>query len=256
MSNDIELSNLLAYLRMLNKSCVGSHTTYTNTVQLIESIIKSYSNAHLVANIIITCIAIYVVVAVIVLLKTYVFVPPRILSQDIIESDGEIIGLQCYVSSHLPLTSVIWCREPGDSIFPDIKSYNGFSCNGIRILTIKTREKDDFAIYKCIARNIIGTVESEPVQPYDDERQKFIHELFLKGECGKLHFARLVFIGKNGVGKTSLMRRLLWHNKEDVTSTQSTDGIEVEKCNINIADGKWSPCDKIDDDLTRLIHHV
>ncbi|XP_076084515.1 uncharacterized protein LOC143055269 [Mytilus galloprovincialis] len=90
----------------------------------------------------------------------------------------------------------------------------------------------------------------------DDETQKFIHELFLKGECGKHHFARLVFIGKNGVGKTSLMKRLLWHNKEDVTSTQSTDGIEVEKCNINIADGKWSPCNKIDDDLTRLIHQV
>ncbi|CAG2204511.1 unnamed protein product [Mytilus edulis] len=91
---------------------------------------------------------------------------------------------------------------------------------------------------------------------YDDETQKFIHELFLKGECGKLHFARLVFIGKNGVGKTSLMKRLLWHNKEDVTSTQSTDGIEVEKCNINIADGKWSPCNETDDDLTRLIHQV
>ncbi|CAG2249013.1 unnamed protein product [Mytilus edulis] len=90
----------------------------------------------------------------------------------------------------------------------------------------------------------------------DDETQKFIHELFLKGECGKLHFARLVFIGKNGVGKTSLMKRLLWHNKEDVTSTQSTDGIEVEKCNINIADGKWSPCNETDDDLTRLIHQV
>ncbi|CAG2188188.1 unnamed protein product [Mytilus edulis] len=66
----------------------------------------------------------------------------------------------------------------------------------------------------------------------------------IASECGKLHFARLVFIGKNGVGKTSLMRRLLWQKKEDVTSTQSTDGIEVEKCNINIADGKWSPCDK------------
>ncbi|XP_076084380.1 uncharacterized protein LOC143055122 [Mytilus galloprovincialis] len=52
------------------------------------------------------------------------------------------------------------------------------------------------------------------------------------------------------------MKRLLWHNKEDVTSTQSTDGIEVEKCNINIADGKWSPCNETDDDLTRLIHQV
>ncbi|XP_063405793.1 probable serine/threonine-protein kinase roco6 [Mytilus trossulus] len=173
-----------------------------------------------------------------------------------IQSDGRHIGLECYVSSHLPLTSVIWCREPGDSISPDIKSYNGFSSNGIRILTLENLEKDDFATYKCIASNIIGTVESDPVQPNDDERQKFIHELFLKGECGRLHFARLVFIGKNGVGKTSLMRRLLWHKKEDVTSTKSTDGIEVEKCNINIDDGKWSPCKETDDDVRRLIHQV
>ncbi|XP_063447970.1 uncharacterized protein LOC134727519 [Mytilus trossulus] len=90
----------------------------------------------------------------------------------------------------------------------------------------------------------------------DDEKQRFIQELFLKGECGKHHFARLIFIGKNGVGKTSLMRRLLWKNKKDVISTLSTDGIEVEKCNINIKNGKWSPCDDLDDDLTRLIHQV
>ncbi|XP_071141746.1 probable serine/threonine-protein kinase roco6 [Mytilus edulis] len=90
----------------------------------------------------------------------------------------------------------------------------------------------------------------------DDEKQKFLHELFLKGECGKLHFARLVFIGKHGVGKTSLMRRLLWQKKEDVTSTKSTDGIEVEKCNINIVDGKWSPCKETDDHVRRLIHQV
>ncbi|VDI83687.1 coiled-coil and C2 domain-containing protein 1 [Mytilus galloprovincialis] len=100
------------------------------------------------------------------------------------------------------------------------------------------------------------SIQTNENKTTDDETQKFIHELFLKGECGKLHFARLVFIGKNGVGKTSLMKRLLWHNKEDVTSTQSTDGIEVEKCNINIADGKWSPCNETDDDLTRLIHQV
>ncbi|CAG2224185.1 unnamed protein product [Mytilus edulis] len=52
------------------------------------------------------------------------------------------------------------------------------------------------------------------------------------------------------------MRRLLWQEKEDVTSTQSTDGIEVEKCNINITNGKWTPCNETDDDLTRLIHQV
>lgn len=81
------------------------------------------------------------------------------------------------------------------------------------------------------------------VYTLDYARQKFIHELIVNGECGKHHSARIVFVGKNGVGKTSLMRRLLWQNKEDVMSTQSTDGIEVEKCNINIKDGKWSQCD-------------
>ncbi|XP_076084467.1 uncharacterized protein LOC143055217 [Mytilus galloprovincialis] len=52
------------------------------------------------------------------------------------------------------------------------------------------------------------------------------------------------------------MRRLMWQKKKDVTSTQSTDGIEVEKCNINIANGKWSPCNETDDDLARLIYQV
>lgn len=77
----------------------------------------------------------------------------------------------------------------------------------------------------------------------DNERQKYIQELLLKGECGKHHFARVVFIGQNGVGKTSLMRRLMWQKKRNVTSPESTDGIEIEKCNINVKTGKWSPCE-------------
>lgn len=76
----------------------------------------------------------------------------------------------------------------------------------------------------------------------DEEREKTLHE-DVKGKCGKHHFARVFFIGKNGVGKTSLMRRLLGQDKKDVMFTESTDGIEVAKCNINIVNGEWSPCD-------------
>ncbi|CAC5371715.1 unnamed protein product [Mytilus coruscus] len=242
---------------LMNKACREIHSdisynTHNSTVQCIVINRKSYSNAPHVAYIIITSIAVCIVLA---LLTAQVFVSPQILSQETVKCNGRNIGVKCRVSSYLPLTSVIWCKEPGEHTCTDTKSYNVFRCNGIRTLTYENPDYEP-AAYKCIASNMIGTVESDPVQLYDNKRQKFIHELMLKGECGKLHFARLVFIGKNGVGKTSLMRRLLWQHKEDVTFTQSTDGIEVEKCNINIKDGKWSHCDKISHDLTRLIHQV
>lgn len=76
----------------------------------------------------------------------------------------------------------------------------------------------------------------------DYKIQKCIQELITKDACGKLYSARVFLVGKKGVGKTSLKRRLLGQKIEDVTSTQSTDGIEIEKCNINIKDGTWSPC--------------
>ncbi|XP_076084462.1 uncharacterized protein LOC143055213 [Mytilus galloprovincialis] len=233
-----------------------SYDTDSDTAQFIGSNIKSHSNSRRVADIIIASIAVYFVLAVIVLFKFVVFVPPDILSQEIVESERGTFEPKCYVKSYLPLTSVTWCKEPGELISTDIKSENVFSRNGIRTLTCAIIEKDELASYKCIASNIIGTVESDPVHINDDERQKIIHKLFKKGERGKLHFARLVFIGKNGVGKTSLMRRLLWHDKEEVPLIQSTDGIEVEKCNINIVDGKWSPCHETDDDVRRLIRQV
>ncbi|CAC5355627.1 unnamed protein product [Mytilus coruscus] len=251
-------------VKMVNTKCreIHPHTlnnTQSSTVQIIDSYKKSFTNAHHVTYIIIASTAVYIVLALLTIYvfaqKSFIPVPPIILSQETIETDGRII-LKCYVRSYIPLTSVIWYKGPGENICSDAKSNNVCSSNGMRTLTFESSVDYDITTYTCRASNLIGAVESIHVQLYDEERQQFIHELFKKGECGKLHFARLVLIGKNGVGKTSLMRRLLWQNKGDVTSTQSTDGIEVEKCNINIKDGKWSKCDKIEDALTRLIHQV
>lgn len=95
-----------------------------------------------------------------------ILVPPEILSQEIFESYGDEgnIGLKCYVRSYLPLTSMKWFKEPGESMFIDIKSNNVFSRNGIKTLTFEIHEKDNRATYKCIASNIFGTVESDPIQ--------------------------------------------------------------------------------------------
>ena len=52
------------------------------------------------------------------------------------------------------------------------------------------------------------------------------------------YIIRVMIIGENGVGKTSLLRRLLRESIEGITST---DGIEiiVHRCKIRLSDGKW-----------------
>lgn len=50
-------------------------------------------------------------------------------------------------------------------------------------------------------------------------------------------------VGKDGVGKTSLMHKLLLTNVEDLTSSQRSDMIKIGKFNINVEDGKWILCE-------------
>lgn len=50
-------------------------------------------------------------------------------------------------------------------------------------------------------------------------------------------YVRIQVIGKHGVGKSSLVRRLL---NETIHDIESTDGIDIiKKCEIRISDGKW-----------------
>ncbi|XP_071153047.1 probable serine/threonine-protein kinase roco6 [Mytilus edulis] len=54
-----------------------------------------------------------------------------------------------------------------------------------------------------------------------------------------------MIVGKESVGKTCLLRRLLKENIEDVSSTDGVD-IVVRRCKINTEDGYWT----IDKDIT------
>ena len=50
-------------------------------------------------------------------------------------------------------------------------------------------------------------------------------------------YVRIQVIGKDRVGKTSLVRRLLGKQLDDVIST---DGIDIDKtCQIRTSDGEW-----------------
>lgn len=63
-------------------------------------------------------------------------------------------------------------------------------------------------------------------------------QLLLSSETEKRYFVRIMIVGKESVGKTCLLRRLL---KEDISDVTSTDGVDivVRRCKINIEDGKW-----------------
>ncbi|XP_063409167.1 uncharacterized protein LOC134692638 [Mytilus trossulus] len=56
-----------------------------------------------------------------------------------------------------------------------------------------------------------------------------------------------MIVGKESVGKTCLMRRLL---KDDISEVTSTDGVDivVRRCKINISDGTWTIGKDINDD--------
>ncbi|CAG2184782.1 unnamed protein product [Mytilus edulis] len=66
------------------------------------------------------------------------------------------------------------------------------------------------------------------------------------------YFVRTMIVGKETVGKTCLLRRLL---KEDISDVTSTDGVDivVRRCKINIEDGQWIIGKEIDDDKVSRI---
>ncbi|CAC5379494.1 unnamed protein product [Mytilus coruscus] len=66
------------------------------------------------------------------------------------------------------------------------------------------------------------------------------------------YFVRIMLVGKESVGKTCLLRRLL---KEDISDVSSTDGVDivVRRCKINIEDGKWKIGEVTDDDKVNRI---
>lgn len=68
-----------------------------------------------------------------------------------------------------------------------------------------------------------------------DETKTYIEAI----QSGKeiRQYVRIQVIGKDKVGKTSLVHRLLGYEKHDGTST---DGIEINrKCKIRTSDGEW-----------------
>ncbi|CAG2237839.1 COL12A [Mytilus edulis] len=72
------------------------------------------------------------------------------------------------------------------------------------------------------------------------EEDKIRYINIVKGKATeKRYFVRIMLVGKGGVGKSCLLKRLLNETIDGVTSTDGVD-IVVRRCKINIDDGKWT----------------
>ncbi|XP_052081167.1 uncharacterized protein LOC127719186 [Mytilus californianus] len=79
-----------------------------------------------------------------------------------------------------------------------------------------------------------------PPQKLFSECRKGIHlyKRLVESTSEEIYFIRVVVLGQEGVGKTTLVRRLL---QENISQVESTNGIEinVDKCGISLHNGKW-----------------
>lgn len=65
-----------------------------------------------------------------------------------------------------------------------------------------------------------------------------LYKRLVETESEEIYYIKIVVLGQEGVGKTTLVRRLLKENTEHV---QSTNGIEinVDKCSLSLCNGEW-----------------
>ncbi|CAG2224646.1 unnamed protein product [Mytilus edulis] len=85
----------------------------------------------------------------------------------------------------------------------------------------------------------------------EEDRVRYIN-LMEDSATERRYFTRIMIVGKEGVGKTCLLRRLLNESIEDVNSTDGVD-IVVRRCKINIHDGEWTiEKDITDDNVYRM----
>ncbi|CAC5355479.1 unnamed protein product [Mytilus coruscus] len=106
-------------------------------------------------------------------------------------------------------------------------------------LTLKKIKRSDSGDYCVKVGKFVRTLKLKVIEiPREiNDVEKNIYMEAIKSGTEVRKFVRIQVIGKDRVGKTSLVRRLLGYDKHDGTST---DGIEIDRnCQIRTSDGVW-----------------
>ncbi|XP_052083874.1 uncharacterized protein LOC127721233 isoform X2 [Mytilus californianus] len=79
----------------------------------------------------------------------------------------------------------------------------------------------------------------EALKRLTDADKKRYNQLMQSTKTEKRYFARIMIVGQDKVGKTTLLRRLL---KDSTAGVSSTDGVDIaiNRCKIDIENGKWT----------------
>ncbi|XP_071142107.1 uncharacterized protein [Mytilus edulis] len=103
-----------------------------------------------------------------------------------------------------------------------------------------------------ITRQTLKLVLPEAINQLSEEDKIRFNKVMQSSQTENRYFVRIMIVGKESVGKTCLLRRLLKEPISDVTSTDGVD-IVVRRCKINIEDGTWKIGEVTEDDKVNRI---
>ncbi|CAG2185930.1 unnamed protein product [Mytilus edulis] len=166
---------------------------------------------------------------------------------------GEKLQLKCSV--YLENVNVEWFKN--DKKIFENENISIENDGKYHFMTVQKAEMKDAGQYIIKAGNVQNqlavTVKVLPEainRLQEKDRTRYI-ELMQSSEMEKRYYVRIMVVGKESVGKTSLVRRLLLKNIDDVVSTDGVD-IVVDQCKINIEDGSWLIDGSSDDKIDRI----
>ncbi|CAG2241723.1 unnamed protein product, partial [Mytilus edulis] len=166
---------------------------------------------------------------------------------------GENLQLKCSV--YLENINVEWFRN-NKKIFEN-ENISIKNDGKYHFMSVQKAEMKDAGQYIVKAGNVqkqlTVTVKVLPEainRLQEKDRTRYI-ELMQSSEVEKRYYVRIMVVGKESVGKTSLVRRLLMKNIDGVVSTDGVD-IVVDQCKINIEDGSWLIDGASDDKIDRI----
>lgn len=73
----------------------------------------------------------------------------------------------------------------------------------------------------------------------EEDRSRF-YKLMESSETARRFFVKIMIVGKEEVGKTCLLKRLLRDAIPKVVPRTKGVDIDIRRCKINILDGKWT----------------